>query len=484
MVHKFREGGFMKKKKKVIIAAVILILIIIFLIIKITSSSEDALPSVTTEQVHTQKIVTEVSATGTVALADSNRFYSSSTATIKEIYVDEGDVVKKGQVLFTYNEKALDDLENQLAAAQLDIKSNEVALKSIDVETDPSEIKEYTAAINQCDTNIQSINYQIEQLDIQIRQAETDLSKAQEDYNNDTLLYERGGLSLDALKTSENEYNQKLNDLELLKSRKNEQQLSLNTEKANKEVAQAKYNQLINQNNTAETKNKKEAQQIALQQTKLKAQQIQDEIDKFKTEETAPYDGVIINLQEDFMSGAAVSEGTYLFEISDENTVINLDVPEYDMQSVTLNQPVIVTCDGYDDEFTGTVTKIYPTAEKKTIKNSEKNVVTVQVTLNDHTDLSLGYSVEGKIITSTNENAVVVPVSAYLTDETGKDYVYAVDENNTLVKKYITIKNYDNMYIEIEGLNIGEKVVTSPDENTVTEGMLVAVSEADINDQG
>ena len=64
----------MKKKKKVIIAAVILILIILFLIIKITSSSKDALPSVTTEQVHTQKIVTEVSATGTVALADSKRF--------------------------------------------------------------------------------------------------------------------------------------------------------------------------------------------------------------------------------------------------------------------------------------------------------------------------------------------------------------------------------------------------------------------------
>lgn len=474
----------MKKRKKIIIIGVILILIIIFAIIKIKSSSKTILPSVTTEPVHTQKIVTEVSATGTVALADSNRFYSSSTATIKEIYVDEGDIVKEGQVLFTYNEKALDDLENQLAAAQLDIKSNEVALKSIDVEIDQSEIKEYTANINQCDTNIQSINYQIEQLDIQIKQAEKDLAKAQEDYSNDTLLYESGGLSLDALKTSENEYNAKLNDLELLKSQKNEQQLSLNTEKANKEVAQAKYNQLINQNNTSETKNKKEAQKIALQQAQLKAKQIQDEISKFKTEEIAPCDGVIINLQEDFMSGAAVSEGTYLFEISDENTVINLDVPEYDMQTVALNQPVTITCDGFDNEFTGKVTKIYPTAEKKTIKNSEKNVVTVQVTLNEHTDLSLGYSVDGKIITSTNENAVVVPVSAYLTDENGSDYVYTVSENNTLVKKIITIKNYDNMYIEIEGLNIGEKVVTSPDENTMAEGMSVVPSEGDTNDQG
>ena len=182
------------------------------------------------------------------------------------------------------------------------------------------------------------------------------------------------------------------------------------------------------------------------------------------------------------MSGSAVNEGTYLFEIADENTVINLDVPEYDMQSVALNQPVTVTCDGFDEEFTGTVTKIYPTAEKKTIKNSEKNVVTVQVTLNKHTDLSLGFSVDGKIITNTNENAIVIPVNAYLTDNTGNDYVYTVDSNNSLVKKIITIKNYDNMYIEIEGLEIGEKVVTSPDENILKEGLTVSVTEGDIND--
>ena len=289
-------------------------------------------------------------------------------------------------------------------------------------------------------------------------------------------------MSLDDLKTSENEYNQKLSDLELLKSQKKSEQLSLNTEKANKEVAQAKYNQLINQNNTSETKNKRDAQKIALQQSQLKVKQLQAEINKFKTYETAPYDGVIINIQDSFMSGSAVNEGTYLFEIADENTVINLDVPEYDMQSVALNQPVTVTCDGFDEEFTGTVTKIYPTAEKKTIKNSEKNVVTVQVTLNKHTDLSLGFSVDGKIITNTNENAVVIPVNAYLTDNTGNDYVYTVDSNNSLVKKIITIKNYDNMYIEIEGLEIGEKVVTSPDENTLKEGMNVSVTEGDIND--
>lgn len=470
------------KKKKFIILAVVLLFIIILIILKIKSGKKSDVVTVTTEDVHTQSIVTEVSATGSVALADSKRFYSSSTAAIKEIYVKEGDVVKSGQTLFTYNEKALDDLKNQLETAKLDVKSNEVALKSVDVVVEQSELKEYSSNINQCDTNIEAINYKIEQLDIQIKQAENDLAKAKEDFDSNSLLYINGGLSLDDLKTSENEYNQKLSDLELLKSQKKSEQLSLNTEKANKEVAQAKYNQLINQNNTSETKNKRDAQKIALQQSQLKVKQLQAEINKFKTYETALYDGIIINIQDSFMSGSAVNEGTYLFEIADENTVINLDVPEYDMQSVALNQPVTVTCDGFDEEFTGTVTKIYPTAEKKTIKNSEKNVVTVQVTLNKHTDLSLGFSVDGKIITNTNENAVVIPVNAYLTDNTGNDYVYTVDSNNSLVKKIITIKNYDNMYIEIEGLEIGEKVVTSPDENILKEGLTVSVTEGDIND--
>lgn len=472
------------KRKKIIIVAIIILIIIIVLVTKFMSGSKNNTLSVTTEQVHTQPIVTKVSATGTVALADSNRFYSSSTATIKEIYVKEGDIVKTGDVLFTYNEKALDELKNQLETAKLDVKSNEVALKSINIEVDDSELKEYSANINQCDTNIESINYKLEQLDIQIKQLENDLQKAKEDYDNDTILYVSGGLSQDALKTSENNYNQKLNDLELLNSQKKEQELSLNTEKANKEVAQAKYNQLINQNNTTEIKNKKEAQQIALQQSQLKVQQLQNEISKFKEQELSPANGVIINLQEDFMSGSAISEGTYLFEIANENTVINLDVPEYDMLNVNLNQAVEITCDGFDDIYNGIVTKIYPTAEKKVIKNSEKNVVTVEVTLENHLDLSLGFTVDGKITTKVNEQAVVIPISSYLTDDTGKDYVYVVDENSIVRKKFIKILNYDNMYIEIEGLNIGENVITSPADGVIVEGITVSILEEDTIEEG
>lgn len=98
-VNKQRESVFMLEKKIIIISAVLLF-IIIFIFAKLISGKKTNINSVSIEKVHTQAITTEVSATGTVALADSNRFYSSSAATIKEIYIKEGDAVKKGQVRF------------------------------------------------------------------------------------------------------------------------------------------------------------------------------------------------------------------------------------------------------------------------------------------------------------------------------------------------------------------------------------------------
>lgn len=469
-------------KKKIILSVFISFVIIVFIISKFLSSDDNSIPSVTTEKVHTQTITTQVSATGIVALADSNRFYSSSAATIKEIFVSEGDYVKKGQVLFNYNEKALDELKNQLASAQLNVKSNELALKSVNEEIDQSLLKEYSANITQCDTNIAAINYKLEQLDIQIKQAENHLETAKNNFDNYTLIYKSGGISLDELNEYENTYIEKTNDLELLKNQKKSEELSLNTEKANKEVAQAKYNQLVNKNNTSEIKNKRASHEVELQQSKLTVSQIQNKINSFKTSEIAPDNGVIINIQDSFKSGAAIGEGTYLFEIANENTVVNLDVPEYDMPNVALNQPVTITYDGFDGELKGKVTKIYPTAQKKTINNSEKNVVTVQITISDKTNLKLGFNVNGKITTNVNENAIVIPVSSYLTDNTGKDYVYIVNNKNIVEKKFITIKNFDNMNIEVGGLNLGENVISSPDESAISEGMTVNISEATGND--
>ncbi len=468
------------KKRYILIPIIVLFLVVI--LIKFKSSSTSNLLQVSTENVTTKQLVTEINSTGVVALSNSNRFYSSSSATIKEIYVEEGDYVNKGDVLFTYNENALDDLKNQLENTKLEIKANEIALNSINVEIDENSKKEYLSNINLCQSNIKSINYKIEQMNLQITQAKTESEKSKKDFENNKTLYANGGISLDLLNESENEYTKSLNNLDILTSQLNELYLSLDTEKANKELAEAKYNKYVNQNNSNEIKNKKQAQQVNLEQSKLKLKQIQNEISKFKTKEIATHSGTIINIQDSFKTGSSISEGTYLFEISDGNTVINLDVPEYEINNIKLNQTANIVCDGSETELKGIVTKIYPTSEKKIINSKEKNVVTVEVTLNEPQNLGIGFNVKGKIVTNINNNAVVIPVNAYLTDENGQDYVYTVDNKNVIHRKNIKIKSYNDMNIEIENLSVNEKVVTSPDETLLSDGITVNVVGADNND--
>ena len=67
---------------------------------------------------------------------------------------------------------------------------------------------------------------------------------------------------------------------------------------------------------------------------------------------------------------------------------------------------------------------------------------------------------------------------SYLTDDEGNDYVYIVNDDNRLEKRIVTLKTYSDMYISAEGVEVGERVVDSPDDMLLSEGMLVSDANA------
>ena len=118
-------------RKKIIIAVVIVVLIgayICFAVWNISRSQVDtgipknAVP-VEIEGVHIETIVCKVSVKGVVELIDSEAVFPKTSATVKTVYVKEGDEVKAGQLLVDYDSKAVDDLHNQLAEAKLSLKA-------------------------------------------------------------------------------------------------------------------------------------------------------------------------------------------------------------------------------------------------------------------------------------------------------------------------------------------------------------------------
>ena len=127
----------MSKKKKILIALSITVILVSFIGFAVwniqqtqtTGAPKNAIP-VDTEAAHLETIVCKVKTKGTVELIDLTTVFPQTSATIKKIYVKEGDEVTVGSPLLDYDEKSLDALKDQLTDAELALKSARLNLES------------------------------------------------------------------------------------------------------------------------------------------------------------------------------------------------------------------------------------------------------------------------------------------------------------------------------------------------------------------
>jgi hypothetical protein len=70
--------------------------------------------------------------------------------------------------------------------------------------------------------------------------------------------------------------------------------------------------------------------------------------------------------------------------------------------------------------------------------------------------------VDTDIITSITEDTLVVPLMATISEGSGVNFVYVIDENGLLERRDIILGGFSNMYIEAIGINAGDMVVVSP----------------------
>jgi len=128
-------------------------------------SRQAAAPQVRTTEVRKGSISVSVSGSGSVTAVDRQTINAGTTGTVDKVLVKEGDLVKKGQVLFTFKGKDLSDQINQeemnlkkkqtdLANAQKTFKETaqdgdvdslkaNIASLQLDVEASRSKIAEY-----------------------------------------------------------------------------------------------------------------------------------------------------------------------------------------------------------------------------------------------------------------------------------------------------------------------------------------------------
>jgi HlyD family secretion protein len=300
---------------------------------------------------------------------------------ITDLYVKEGDTVKKGQLLLK--------TEAVQANAQVDAQKATVASAKADVEQLAATVQAQQAALNTAQANVQK--------------AQADLVKAQEEFK-------RGEDLLRDHLIAQNEFDTRLDNVKVAQATLEANQAAVVQAKA--QLQQAMYNL-----DSARAK-------VAMQEATLVEQ-----VDaRDKTIYTSPLDGIVtslpVHLGENVVPGVQNTVGSLLYQVSNLAVITaEVKVDETDIVNVKLGQPAEVTIDAIPNKtFKGKVTEIGQSAVGRTSGTTTGTSTTtteeakdfkVVVTLDDPPPgLRPGLSTTAKITTATRQNAVTIPIQA------------------------------------------------------------------------
>ncbi len=377
------NGKVRKSKKKKMILALVGAVALVGLVAGGIVWSKGGVVTVQTTKVARQDLSAIVTASGEIKppTADLANVNASSMGKITDIYVKEGDTVKKGQLLLK--------TEAIQANAQVDAQKATVASAKSDVEEFAAAVQSQEAALNTALANVQT--------------AQANLVRAQQEFK-------RGEDLLRDKLIAQNEFDTRLNTVKVDQATLEGNQAQVVQVKA--QLQQARYNL-----DSARAK-------VMMQEAQLaSAVDVRD-----KTIYTSPLDGIVTSLPvhvgENVVPGVQNTVGSLLYQISDLAVITaEVKVDETDIVNVKLGQPAEVTIDALPNKtFKGKVTEIGQSAVGRTSGTTSGTSTTtteeakdfkVVVTLdNPPPGMRPGLSTTAKITTATRQNAVTIPIQA------------------------------------------------------------------------
>jgi HlyD family secretion protein len=435
----------MSKSLKWILGSVVLLLVAMVVLAKMGAFGKDEGIKATAEKVQRRTIIEVVNATGKVYPEVEVKISPDISGEITELRVQEGDSVKKGQVL---------------ARIYADIYS---------IERDRA-----AAGLSQSEAAVIQSQAQAANSEAALQGLKSTLDQAQRTYDMQKRLFDEKVISQNefnvaetALKTASANYNAALKGLRgtqasIQSARANAQSARANLQKSNKDLS--------------------------------------------RTAVVAPMDGVVslLNVKEgEKVVGNSMMAGTEMLRVADMQQIeVRVDVSENDIPKVKVGDSAIVEVEAYSDrKFKGLVTQIGSSNIGAAAQTAAANAGTstdvtnykvyIRILPQSYTGLigkgsfpfKPGMSANVDIQTKTHPNVLSVPINAITTREkadslknkqpgTGGNspldddievVAFVIQADGTVKKVKVKTAIQDINHIEItEGLKEGEQVVTGP----------------------
>ena len=473
----------LSRKKKIIIAVSAIVALALIVIISVIASRKDE-PEVTTVKIDVRpELRSTVTASGEVRPIQYIKLTSEVPGRILEIYVNAGDVVKKGQSLVRVDPTQLQSSqEAQFAATQASLNDVQNARNAVSSAQQGLVVTE--AAVSQA-------KQQTVSADIELKTAERELKRA-------TNLVESNVMSRSEYDAARDRYDQAKAKLEASNIAIKEAM-----ERANQQRVAVR---------DAQISVKSSEQRANQQQALLRGQSSQRE----KATQYSPLNGVVADIPTRVGEFAVAGLSTTpLMTIADMNTInVEVNVDETEVNSVEVGQQAKVKVDALGEkEIKAIVIQKNPLAVSKSdttgglsnrvnVQEAKEFKVTLELdkTMSDEVKNALrpGMSATATITTKTKNNVIAVPLQAIVekappapspgatiassappsSGEKPKEQkgVYILDKNNKV--KFVEVITGITGESDIEvtsGLQAGTEVITGPSRvlKTLKEGATV-----------
>lgn len=476
----------LSKKKKIIIGVIMGVVVvgsIIFTSTKNKAAMGTNVKNAPTVQVHTVSktpISSQISSVGTVEAKELEKIYSKTNATVEEVIAEVGDQVKAGDVILRFKSDTIVSLQRDLEKLNLQLASAELALNDLTTQGGKQEVLQAQTSLSQAQKSEQDAKDAIVTQELSIEQIKRELETSTKLTNDQKELLEAGIIS-------KKDYDDAVERHKVIEDKLKTATMQLESTKQLVKTAEyqkqnAQYALDVALNNVTD-KSKKQlisSKQNEIKSIKLQIEALKDEIEKANIEVKSPIDGVVSEVM--VLKGAVVTQGSPLMTVLDISSLkVKSDISTFNAPQVKVGQEATIKQDSIEaKEYIGKVIEIAPAAVQKQSGTSSSNIVPVTIEIEDlQTDLKPGYNVDIKIKTVSKDEALTLPILAIMEDvDEDYKYVFIIKEDNVLEKRKVQELTLDNIYVEVVGVEEGERVVADPTED-LKEGMIVVVETGD-----
>lgn len=414
---------------------------------------EQAALSIEVGQVTRGSIEAEAGIVGSLTPNKTVQVSPEINGMVESIHLKIGQTVNKGDVLFTLDQK---DIQDSITQAQ---ESYNVALADLKQAQNSAEqsVQQAESGVDQAKSALVQQQSSIEQAKSSVADAESSLRDAQNTLNRTQQLFSAGAVSQTELEQAQTTARQAQSALDNAK-------LTLRNAQSSLESAQTTYNNAVKSLQLARNGSGVDVSRASVNQARSNLQTARSQLADATVK--APMSGTISAVNGTV--GQLVSSQVSVVTIANTNPVlVKVNLAESEMMNVKLGSSVAVEIPSLEKRIDAKVTAM------SSVMDEDLRAFPVEISVDNQSN-TLKAGMAANVYTQTGDAEGLLIPQAAVTEKAGTKYVYIV-EGNVAKQIEITTGEESAKQVEVtEGLSEGQQIVVKG-ATMLTDGAQVSI---------